>query len=174
MTGMRSGSDASRFIQEQIESQRLMLRELTIDSMRAIGDGDAAAAAPASPDYPPAGSLVGMRIRLEKAARGCVMGQWFQIVRRADGVAIGDLNFHGPPNELGEVVAGMNLVPSSQGDGLGTEALAMACTWALAQLGVRSVHGDIHESNLASRRMAEKVGMRLVDVVGGECHYRIP
>jgi hypothetical protein len=29
-------------------------------------------------------------------------------------------------------------------------------------------------TNLASRRMAEKVGMRLVDVVGHEWHYRIP
>ena len=171
---MGSGSDASRFVEAEIESQRLMFRELTVDSMRAIVDGDAAAAAPASPDYPPAGSLVGLRIRLEKAALGCVTGPWFQIVRRVDGVAIGDLNFHDPPNEIGEVVAGMNLVPSSQGCGLGTEALATACAWALAQPGVRSVRGDIRESNLASRRMAEKVGMRLVGVAGGECHYRIP
>jgi RimJ/RimL family protein N-acetyltransferase len=171
---MGSGSDASRFVEEQIESQRLMLRELTVDSMRAIVDGDAAVAAPASPDYPPAGSLVGLRIRLEKAALGRVTGPWFQIVRRVDGVAIGDLNFHDPANEVGEVVAGMELVPSAQGCGLGTEALAMACAWALAQPGVRSVRGDIRESNLASRRMAEKVGMRLVDVVGDECHYRIP
>jgi RimJ/RimL family protein N-acetyltransferase len=171
---MGSGSDASRFLEEQIESQRLMLRELTVDLMRAIVDGDAAAAAPASPDYPPAGSLVGLRIRLEKAALGRVTGPWFQIVRRVDGVGIGDLNFHHPPNEVGEVVAGMNLVPSSQGCGLGTEAFATACAWALAQPGVRSVRGDIRESNLASRRMAEKVGMRLVGVVGGECHYRIP
>jgi RimJ/RimL family protein N-acetyltransferase len=103
-----------------------------------------------------------------------VTGPWFQIVRRVDGVAIGDLNFHDPANEVGEVVAGMELVPSAQGCGLGTEALAMACAWALAQPGVRSVRGDIRESNLASRRMAEKVGMRLVDVVGDECHYRIP
>jgi RimJ/RimL family protein N-acetyltransferase len=171
---MGTGRIASRFVEEQIESQRLMLRELTVDSMRAIVDGDAAAAAPASPDYPPAGSLVGLRIQLEKATRGTAMGRWFQIVRLADGVAIGDLNFHDPPNEFGEVVAGMNLVPSSQGCGLGTEALAAACAWALAQPGVRSVHADIHEGNLASRRMAEKVGMRLVSIVGGECHYRIP
>jgi RimJ/RimL family protein N-acetyltransferase len=171
---MGSGSDASRFVEAEIESQRLMFRELTVDSMRAIVDGDAAAAAPASPDYPPAGSLVGLRIRLEKAALGRVTGPWFQIVRRVDGVAIGDLNFHDPPNEVDEVVAGMNLVPSSQGCGLGTEALATACAWALAQPGVRSVRGDIRESNLASRRMAAKVGMRLVGVVGGECHYRIP
>jgi Acetyltransferase (GNAT) domain len=171
---MGSGSDASRVVQKQIESQRLMLCELTVDSMRAIVGGDAAAAAPASPDYPPAGSLVGLRIRLEKAALGRVTGPWFQIVRRVDGVAIGDLNFHDPPNEVGEVVAGMNLVLSAQGFGLGTEALAMACAWALAQPGVRSVRGDIRDSNLASRRMAEKVGMRLVDVVGDECHYRIP
>jgi RimJ/RimL family protein N-acetyltransferase len=170
---MRSGRDASRLVQEQIESQRLMLRELTADAMRAIVDGDAAAAAPPSPEYPPAGSLVGLRIRLENTARGRLAGRWFQIVRRADGVAIGDLNFHDPPNEVGELVVGLNLVSSTQGCGFGTEALAMACAWALAQPGVRSVHGDIHESNLASRRMAEKVGMRLVDVVGGECHYRI-
>ena len=171
---MGRGSDASRFVEEQIESQRLMLRELTVDTMRAIVDGDASAAAPASPDYPPAGSLIGLRIRLEKAVLGHMSGPWFQIVRRVDGVAIGDLNFHDPPNDVGEVVAGMELVPSSQGCGLGTEGLAMACAWALAQPGVRSVRGDIHESNLASRRMAEKVGMRLVDAVGDECHYRLP
>jgi hypothetical protein len=58
---MGSGSDASRFVEAEIESQRLMFRELTVDSMRAIVDGDAAAAAPASPDYPPAGTLVGLR-----------------------------------------------------------------------------------------------------------------
>jgi RimJ/RimL family protein N-acetyltransferase len=174
LVGMVSGSDPSRFVQEQIESQRLILRELTLDSMRAIVGGDAAAAAPASPEYPPAGSLVGLRIRLEKAAQGGVMGWWFQIVRRADGVAIGDLNFHDAPNEVGEVVVGMNLVPSSQGCGLGTEALAMACAWALAQPRVRSVRGDIDDSNLASRRMAEKAGMRLVEVVGGERHYCLP
>jgi RimJ/RimL family protein N-acetyltransferase len=171
---MGSGSDASRFVQEQIESQRLMLCELTADTIRAIVNGDAAAAAPPSPEYPPAGSLVGLRIRLENTARGRLTGRWFQIVRRADGVAIGDLNFHDPPDEVGEVVVGMNLVPNSQGCGLGTEALAMACAWALTQPGVRSVLGDIHESNFASRRMAEKVGMRLVDVDGGECHYRMP
>jgi hypothetical protein len=50
--GMGSGSDASRFVEEQIESQRLMLRDLTVDSTRAIVAGDAAAAAPASRDYP--------------------------------------------------------------------------------------------------------------------------
>jgi hypothetical protein len=68
-----------------------------------------------------------MRIRLEKAARGSVLGPWFQIVRRADGVAIGDLTFHDPPNEVGEVVVGISLVPSSQGCGLGTEAFTLAC-----------------------------------------------
>jgi RimJ/RimL family protein N-acetyltransferase len=171
---MGRGSDPGRFGPEQIESQRLMLSELNVDQMEAIVDGDAAAAAPPSPEYPPAGSLVGLRSRLEKAALGRVTGPWFQIVRRVDGVAIGDLNFHDPPNEVGEVVAGMDLVPSSQGCGLGAEALATACAWALAQPGVWSVRGDIHESNLASRRMAEKVGMRLIGVVGGECHYRIP
>src|ERR1035438_7968420 len=167
---MGSGSDASRFVEEQIESQRLMLRALTVDSMRAIVDGDATAAAPATADYPPAGSLVGLRIRLEAAALGRVTGPWFQIVRRVDGVAIGDLNFHDPPNEVGEVVAGLDVVPSAPGCGFGTEALALACAGALAQPGVRSVRGDIRESNLASRRMAEKVGMRMVDVVGDECH----
>lgn len=68
----------------------------------------------------------------------------------------------------------MELVPSAQGCGLGTEVLAIACAVALAQPAVRSVRGDIREDNLASRRMAENVGMRLVDVVGHGCHYRIP
>lgn len=101
-------------------------------------------------------------------------GPWVQIVRRVDGVAIGDLNFHDPPNEVGEVVAGMDLVPGAQGCGLGTEALAMACAWALAQPSVRSVRGDIREDNLASRRMAEKWGCVWSTSSAKKCHYRIP
>src|ERR1700676_3212061 len=160
------------FVPAQIESQLLVLRELAVDQMRAIVDGDAGA--PASPEDPPAGTLVGLRVQLENAAHGRAMGWWFQIVRQADGVAIGDLNFHDPPNDMGEVVAGMDLVPGAQGCGLGTEALAAACAWALAQPGVQSVRGEIHEGNIASRRMVEKVGMRLVAVIGGDRHYRIP
>src|ERR1700694_2051938 len=96
------------FVPAQIESQLLVLRELAVDHMRAIVDGDAGA--PASPEYPPAGTLVGLRVQLENAAHGRAMGWWFQIVRQADGVAIGDLNFHDPPHDMGEGGGGVGPV----------------------------------------------------------------
>jgi len=70
------GIEPGQFDREQVESQRLTLSELTADQMDAILDGDAAAAAPPSAEYPPAGSLVGLRIRREDAARGHPAGGW--------------------------------------------------------------------------------------------------
>jgi RimJ/RimL family protein N-acetyltransferase len=118
--------------------------------------------------------LTGLRIRVERLERGDVPGPWFQIVRRADGRAIGDFNFHDPPDADGEVVAGIDLVPSVRRRGVGTEVLRAGCLWALARPGVRSVRAEIDRGNVASRRMAEKAGMRFAGMRGDDQQFVMP
>jgi RimJ/RimL family protein N-acetyltransferase len=156
-----------------IETPRAELRELDLDAMRAILRGEAGGAPPCE-DYPAAGSLTGLRIRVERLERGEQPGPWFQIVRRADGRAVGDFNFHDPPDADGEVVVGMDLAPGVRGQGLGTEILRAACLWALARPGVRSVRGEIDRGNVASRRMAEKAGMRFAGMRGDDQQFVMP
>ena len=151
-----------------ITTEHLVLRALALEEMR-----DARECASAHAEYPPEGTLIGFRVRGERRARGEAQGPWFRIVLRDGGVAIGDLNFHDPPDQRGEVVVGMDLVPAMRGRGLGTEALAAACAWALGQPGVRLVRGEIRVDNGASRRMAEKAGMGFVEVIGDEAVYRV-
>jgi RimJ/RimL family protein N-acetyltransferase len=156
-----------------IETPRAELGELDLDAMRAILRGEAGGAPPCE-DYPAAGSLTGLRIRVERLERGEQPGPWFQIVRRADGRAVGDFNFHDPPDADGEVVVGMDLAPGVRGQGLGTEILRAACLWALARPGVRSVRGEIDRGNVASRRMAEKAGMRFAGMRGDDQQFVMP
>jgi RimJ/RimL family protein N-acetyltransferase len=156
-----------------IETPRAELRELDLDAMRAILRGGAGGAPPCE-GYPATGSLTGLRIRVERLERGEQPGPWFQIVRRADGRAVGDFNFHDPPDADGEVVVGMDLVPGVRGQGLGTEILRAACLWALARPDVRSVRGEIDRGNHASRRMAEKAGMRFAGMRGDDQQFVMP
>jgi RimJ/RimL family protein N-acetyltransferase len=156
-----------------IATPRVELRELTLDDMRSILRGEAGSAPPFG-NYPAAGSLTGLRIRVERLERGEVPGPWFQIVLRADGRAAGDFNFHDPPDGNGEVVAGIDLVPSVRGRGLGTEVLRAGCLWALDRPGVRSVRAEIDRGNAASRRMAEKAGMRFTGMRGDDQQFVMP
>lgn len=156
-----------------IPAPRAELRELTLGEMRSILAGGAGAAPPCK-DYPPTGSLTGLRIRVERLERGDVPGPWFQIVRRADGLAVGDVNLHDPPGEDGEVVTGIDLVASVRGLGLGTEVLRAVCLWALGRPGIRSVRAEIDRHNAASRRMAEKAGMRFAGMRGDDQQFVMP
>jgi GNAT superfamily N-acetyltransferase len=156
-----------------IATPQTELRELGLEEMRSILR-DGAGGAPPCEGYPAIGSLTGLRIRVERLERGDVPGPWFQIVRRADGRAIGDFNFHDPPDADGEVVAGIDLVPSVRRRGVGTEVLRAGCLWALARPGVRSVRAEIDRGNVASRRMAEKAGMRFAGMRGDDQQFVMP
>ena len=81
----------------------------------------------------------------------------YVIVRRSDGLAVGDAGFHGPPED-GEVEIGYALVPAARGEGLATEATELLVTWAREQPGVRRVCARIDPSNEPSRRLLERIG----------------
>ena len=82
----------------------------------------------------------------------------YVIVRRADGLAVGDAGFHGPPGEDGEVEIGYALVPSARGTGLAAEATRLLVEWARAQPGVSAVAARVDPLNGPSRRLLERLG----------------
>jgi RimJ/RimL family protein N-acetyltransferase len=89
----------------------------------------------------------------------------YVIVRRSDGLAVGDAGFHGPPQD-GEVEIGYALVPAARGNGLAAEATALLVDWARAQPAVRRVAARVDPSNEPSRRLLERLGF----VRDGERH----
>jgi RimJ/RimL family protein N-acetyltransferase len=82
----------------------------------------------------------------------------YVIVRRADGLAIGDVGFHGPPDDDGEVEIGYALVPSARGAGLASEATGLLVEWAHRQPGVRVVTARVNPGNEPSRRLLARLG----------------
>jgi RimJ/RimL family protein N-acetyltransferase len=82
----------------------------------------------------------------------------YVIVRRSDGLAIGDAGFHGPPSADGEVEIGYALVPRARGSGLATESVGLLAEWALAQPGVSALSARVESENTASMRLLERFG----------------
>jgi RimJ/RimL family protein N-acetyltransferase len=81
----------------------------------------------------------------------------YVIVRRSDGLAVGDAGFHGPPAD-GEVELGYALVPAARGKGLAAEATGLLVQWARTQPAVRRIAARVDPSNEPSRRLLERLG----------------
>lgn len=62
--------------------------------------------------------------------------------------------------------------PSARGRGVVPTALAAACRWAFAELGVVRVEWSAQAGNWASRRAAEKAGFRVEGVLRGGLRHR--
>jgi RimJ/RimL family protein N-acetyltransferase len=84
------------------------------------------------------------------------------LIVRETGAAAGAAGFTGPPDARGTVTLGYSVYPAQQRCGIASEAAAALVTWALAQPGVRRVQATIPSGHTASRRVAEKAGMRRV------------
>jgi RimJ/RimL family protein N-acetyltransferase len=80
-----------------------------------------------------------------------------QIIRRLDGVVVGNIGFHGPPAG-GEVEIGFDLARSCRGGGYATAALIQLAAWALSQPGVDVVVALTGDDNIAAQRVMERAG----------------
>lgn len=94
---------------------------------------------------------------LEGERGGIPMG----IVRRDDGLLIGDLVLFHLDRANGNVEIGWVIRPDEAGRGYATEAVRALLDAAFRILGVRRVVARIDAENAASARLAERVGMRL-------------
>ncbi len=101
----------------------------------------------------------------EMAAREPGDPGWVQlsVIERASGRLVGDVGLCGVEGEPGVVKVGYTIAPAFQGRGYGTEALRALVAFAFDVLGAEVVRAYADAENLASHRVAEKVGLRLVE-----------
>jgi RimJ/RimL family protein N-acetyltransferase len=85
----------------------------------------------------------------------------FAIIRAEDGVALGGVGFHGPPDR-GAVEIGYDLSESARGAGWATDAARALCQWALAQPQVMVVLATTEPANRPSQAVLERVGFERV------------
>ncbi|MEU7022952.1 GNAT family protein [Streptomyces sp. NPDC046203] len=139
---------------------RLLLHPLT-----AAEAGRVVESAPAPGDrwaegYPAPGDVSGARGFLNGVAERGDPGIWraYEIRQPVDGLAIGGIGFHGPPDADGVVTIGYGLVPAVRGRGYASESLRALIARARAA-GATAVRGDADLDNLASQRVMEAAGM---------------
>lgn len=112
----------------------------------------------ALPEGWPDEELLGLLPITGKSAPG--YGIWV-VVDPARGVVVGSAGFVGDPQD-GEVELGYGIHPSYRRLGYATEASKALVQWALAQEDVREVVAECEQSNIASVRVLEKVGMERI------------
>lgn len=88
--------------------------------------------------------------------------EFWMIVRKENMEIIGDIGFHGKPDEKGEVEIGFGFVELERGKGFGYEALSAIMAWLKTQESVKAIKADCLITNKASIRILEKSGMHEV------------
>ena len=125
-------------------------------------------------DYPTAGDLEAARLFVRRLGEGEEPGPFgiFEILEGEDDEVVGGIGFHRPPGADGAVEVGYGIVPSRWNQGIVTDALRAVVAYA-REHGASRVEARSLPSNVASRRVMEKVGLHFVDVVDGFTRYEI-
>jgi RimJ/RimL family protein N-acetyltransferase len=150
-----------------VVTDRLQLMQLDLNDAVSMLDGERPIGHQWAAGYPTERSLVaaGMLVAADVGAFGT-----FLMVRRDDGVVIGDCGFHGPPDSTGAVTIGFEVVPEVRGSGYATEAVEALLAYARTLPGVVTVHAETAGNNAAAQAVLEKAGMTAV--TGGDLvHY---
>lgn len=87
----------------------------------------------------------------------------WMIVKKDNMQVIGDIGFHGKPDEKGEVEVGYGLVEKERGNGIGFESLQAIVKWVDTQTSVKVIKADCLIDNKPSIRILEKVGMKEIN-----------
>ena len=92
-------------------------------------------------------------------------GGWvqFTVEERKDGRIVGDVGLSVADGEPGVIKVGYTIDPAFQGLGYATEAIGALVEYAFETLGADLVRAHASAENAPSIRVAEKVGMRLVE-----------
>jgi RimJ/RimL family protein N-acetyltransferase len=99
-------------------------------------------------------------------------GIWV-MVERASNTIVGDIGFHGPPDEQGSVEVGYCVDPEHRRRGYATEAGRAIVDWATREPSVRSVRAECDRKNLGSIRTLERIGFRRDGETGGQVSWRL-
>jgi RimJ/RimL family protein N-acetyltransferase len=126
---------------------------------------------PAAGDVFIAGGLHRGEIGQAQRTGGEALWEHHQVIETCSGLVVGGVGFHGPP-EAGEVEIGYGIVPTRQGRGYATEAVITLVSLALTMPEVAAVVASTDADNVASQRVLEKAGFKLVDRSDGH-RYRV-
>jgi RimJ/RimL family protein N-acetyltransferase len=159
----------------ELTTARLRLRLLAPEDMQDLLEGRPAPGQQWADGYPMDGTLVAVAMQDDLVKRGVTRGPFghFQVLLADEDLVVGDVGFHSPPDDLGEVSIGFGIVPVARGRGFAVEALRAVLQWALARPEVRVVHADTDLVNLASQRVLLKAGMVLTADEGDRKVYEI-
>jgi RimJ/RimL family protein N-acetyltransferase len=158
---------------DRVAAERVELRQVPVGLARVLADQDAD-----DPDsrswahgYPLPGSRVAARnfVRQADAAGDGGNDQWgmFQIILRETGEVIGDIGFHGPPDEAGTVEIGYGIVEQYRGRGLVGESAVAICGLAWSRPEVTRIIAQTDEGNAASAGVLRHAGFREDGIANG-------
>ncbi|MCW5318304.1 GNAT family N-acetyltransferase [Nostoc sp. KVJ3] len=88
------------------------------------------------------------------------------IIHKAEKTLIGYLMLKILPDPTGSVEIGYIIVPSYRQQGYASEATKAMMDWTLCQPGIEKVTAGCDADNIASKRVLEKIGMRLIETRG--------
>jgi aminoglycoside 6'-N-acetyltransferase len=108
-----------------------------------------------------------IRVEIEQMARRSPgePGGWVQlsVEEQETGRLVGDVGLSPADGEHGVVKIGYTMSPAAQGRGYATEAVGALVAYVFDRLGADVVRAYASAENLPSIRVAEKVGLRLVE-----------
>jgi RimJ/RimL family protein N-acetyltransferase len=96
-------------------------------------------------------------------------GGWvqFSVVDRRSGELLGDVGLSPADGEPDVIRVGYTIAPAYQGKGFATEAMRTLAMYALDVLEADVVRAYASAENIASTRVAEKIGMKLIERFSG-------
>lgn len=89
-------------------------------------------------------------------------GSWL-VIRKSDGLIVGDAGFKGAPNSNKEVEIGYGFLESYWHMGYATEAVESLVTWAFSLSVVERIIAETELENIGSIRVLQKVEMNQIE-----------
>ena len=159
----------------RVVTQRLELRPLPPEAAEALplDRGKASRDLNARvPDEWPQPDLLNVLPRQAAAFSGAeCFGIWVMIEREGRAV-VGDIGFHGPPDDQGAIEIGYCVVPSRRGRGYASEAARAMVEWASSRQNVRLIVAGCDPNNVPSICTLERAGFRRTGETNGQLRWR--
>lgn len=144
----------------RLESDRTILRDWRDEDAPALepvcGEWDVCAFTSVPWSYSKAGALGWIDRQRNKRAAGTVLA--LAIQGPEDDRALGNVNLAGLDDGGREAEIGYWLMPDARGRGLATTAVSLLVGWGFDQLGLERIEFAILPENVASQRVAERLG----------------
>jgi RimJ/RimL family protein N-acetyltransferase len=164
---------------DRVVAERVELQQVPVGLARVLADPEAddPGSRTWARGYPLPGTRVAARnlVRQAEAARHDGNGQWgmFLIILRETGEVIGDIGFHGPPDEAGTVEIGYGIVEQYRGRGLVGESAVAVCDLTWSRPEVSRIIARTEEGNGASAGVLRHAGFREDGIVDGMRNFSL-